>query len=587
MKIWKNVILVTLITALLLVTLCSCNNSGTTQSQQETTTAATTKTEATTEPPPRVFEITVANTHQVIPNDAPVKQLVEERLAELGLNVNITFSQIGIDSATYAQNLALLLAAQDMPDIFQSDGMIDPNTIRGAAAELTIDDFKSNMPDMWLRGTELAGGEEEFSKQLNAKYSISVDAENLDDTYIVRVPYVSLGYIVPQQTGINIRLLNSLGITKIPESIDELESACAAYKDVYPDQYPINTAAGNFMWACFPEFMGAYGIAFLVPYYLVDGELVSLWQTYNLKYVTAKLHDYYEKGYINPEFVTTQYPAIVAQFNEGEIFTSTLWCGDWWNLNPNNPSGLEATVKETIPDAKFGVMKFLKSELYPEVQPTSFGWIPFTGNGVYIYKKVKTEDPEKFAACLQYLNYINYDKDAYILSTFGIEGQHWDYDSDGIVIPYEDYSGSAENLDKGRVLGFAKNYYMQSDIGMGISEEWIRTKAYQNAYQENLAFIDWNEQTYLTKFLLSIYDGAVTDPDGAVIQTQDLVAEQNNWYQFITGSMSMDNWDSWVNDTLGDLGLDALTEAANRLFLQKAKDFYGDAGNAGVEKIIK
>ena len=121
----------------------------------------------------------------------------------------------------------LLYAANDIPDVFAS---WDPEMLKNASAKFTEDDLKKYMPNLYalaLKQYQAAGltKEQVFSRFTVDGKIAGFFAGQQSSTY----PY---GLVVRKD------VLDELGL-KTPQTVDDWEAFLKAYKQKYPNKYPL------------------------------------------------------------------------------------------------------------------------------------------------------------------------------------------------------------------------------------------------------------------------------------------------------------------------------------------------------------
>jgi putative aldouronate transport system substrate-binding protein len=349
---------------------------------------------------------------------------------EKELNVDVEWVPCpGSGGGAYETKLNLLLAANDLPDIFET--YWNEKAITQGTADLSMEEMRTYMPDytkavedfMVENGMDVNGTWERYKR----------------DGVLKHYPMVWTG--AAWGWGILWRkdYLDELGLGT-PKTLEDWEAAFAAYKRKYPDRFAYGSRAGqNYLYRTFSAVPGAFGI---VPtrYMVKDGKLVPSWTQPEMLQALTVLNRWYERGYLDPEFVT--------ETNEGEAFTAGIalmrhWvhAGSWDMDDPD----LMKDVRANNPDAEFVLTT---PPVVAGYKPAIYAWNPFHGNGHGIGRN-NNNDRDRVHRIMEVVNRLASDKDLAMTGSRGIKGKHWDY-VNGTPTTLEPYA-SMENA--GREIG--------------------------------------------------------------------------------------------------------------------------------------
>lgn len=207
-------------------------------------------------------------------------------------------------------------------------------------------------------------------------------------------------------------LYAELGI-EIPDEMDfvDLEPYLAAYKEYYPDRYPLmftrtpSGIDGTFNFIHRNSMIG-------FPYSAAGTEdatkIISIFEDPEMVEKFVKLHEWYELGYINPDAATTGEDGIdnkvnFLKFGQGFYGADSIWSSSY--LYPIQISKISGPYLST--SGVRGSLNAISSAL--------------------------ESDPEKLALCLKYQELVNTDKQYRDILRYGIEGKHFTYNEDGTV----------------------------------------------------------------------------------------------------------------------------------------------------------
>lgn len=255
------------------------------------------------------------------------------RWYEKNLGIKIKLNWVAADGATNGQKMDLAFASDDLPDV------IRPNAVQLAK---------------YVEAGKIQPLDDIIEQYATPLVKLVIEDAMKETNGALFAPYTFNGklYAFPSICGsgswwdnnfIRTDILNELGVAA-PTSLDDLEAICDLYIEKYPGKYPIMMNK---------DIMGTVNTfaAALVAY----GTSVRNWTENaegNLEYTSlqpetrealARVHTWYEKGYIDPEFVVMDDQKAKEVIASGDwLFCHTGWgyylggaFVDMWNLNEN------------------------------------------------------------------------------------------------------------------------------------------------------------------------------------------------------------------------------------------------------------
>ena len=259
-------------------------------------------------------------------NNNPMTRLTEEKL---GLKMETTL--LGGDASNYDTKLRLALTGSEkLPDIFPVYGtQMISDMIESGQVKAIDDDIEKYMPDRL---------KEIYDKYPETFYPVTKDGK----TYgIACTPCMDAEEIMV----IRQDWLDKLGL-EVPKTVDELGEVAQKFKDagLSPDYSIAGIDNGGRTYSNFLNssnngygFDAVYQAFNATPgYFLKDdsGELYWGTTTDEMKEALTTLHDWYEKGLINPEVGTTTNGDNANNVKNG---TCGIFMGPWWSLGYGNP----------------------------------------------------------------------------------------------------------------------------------------------------------------------------------------------------------------------------------------------------------
>ena len=247
------------------------------------------------------------------------------------LNIEVVYDWIA-SSSDYGEKMNLCIGSGTIPDMMNVDAtqyrallkydMIQP-------LDQYFDDYASDK----LKGYVESGGEE-------LKKCISNDKGEM---MAIPAPSMMVGEI--NEMWIRQDWLDQLGL-EVPKTVDELGEVAQKFKDagLSPDYAIAGIDNGGRTYSNFLNssnngygFDAVYQAFNATPgYFLKDdsGELYWGTTTDEMKEALTTLHDWYEKGLINPEVGTTTNGDNANNVKNG---TCGIFMGPWWSLGYGNP----------------------------------------------------------------------------------------------------------------------------------------------------------------------------------------------------------------------------------------------------------
>lgn len=369
----------------------------------------------------------------------PVSQKITETT---GVSFDVT-------RASDDQQLALLIAADDLPDIVYTDST--------SKAALLCD------PDMCYSYNELI---DETGVDIHATEGEIKNNTRADGSYYALLnAYTSQEAIDEGNTllsgGCNsiayrTDIYEAIGSPKL-ETLEDLENALLAAKEKYPNVVPLLNGDGGYL-GYFAQQLGLKGSMGSVGYDKDNNPCFYL-DMEGIDDYYALLNRFAREGLLSPEAMTYNHDKFCEVRNSGNSFMQVRACDEAQSSN-------NAAIKAGT-DYRW---KLLTNELSEDalVSPnTGIGWA-----GTYITKKNK--DPQR---AIEFMSWAR-SEDGRKLCSWGIQGEHWDYNENGETVTTPEYQ---EALSSGK--------QKQDDFGIAV---WI----FGDQGDEN-AFIDH----------------AVTDPD--------------------------------------------------------------------------
>ncbi|OME74101.1 hypothetical protein BK120_32010 [Paenibacillus sp. FSL A5-0031] len=459
----------------------------------------------------------------------------------VGLNAlkekyNVDLESIASTREAMKEKLNLLISSGEIPDWWKEPSFTDYDKFlqQDVAAEIPQQLIEQNMPKYteWLKRYL---GEDPF------KY-IRRDGK------IYGLPVIWDIGIDGIQLGFREDWLKKVGITKTPETLDEMEAALTKFRNEDPDgngkkdTYGI-TAAGENIESIFSSVFGAYD-AYPNIFREKDGVIVRGEIEPGAKQALEVLNRWYKNELIDPEFVVNKGNNV-----EDKVLTDKIGAIEyyWWAFLPGNAflggeqwydklakkyPGFNFAIEGGIkgPDGKYGISQYN----------------PAFASGVMFGKHLE-KDQEKLIKYMQIFEATQFDPEIYEKMNFGEKGVHWNKSDKGTVEFIAPYTDEKERKKIGlggySMAGSFNDYEFQTSY---TSEESLRQLA-KDTRAKGTRNID-----ILAPFNKPIYN-----------ETQDKLKQYTlqNFIDFITGRKPLSEFDSFVAEWKKMGGNDVLKEA--------------------------
>ncbi|WNQ08877.1 extracellular solute-binding protein [Paenibacillus aurantius] len=209
-------------------------------------------------------------------------------------------------------------------------------------------------------------------------------------------------------------LLQKAGITKIPETIDEMTQAFAALKKI--GVYGMSSN-GQSYYNQFHSLFGAFGVM-PTQWMEKDGKVVNGAVQPEAKEALAVLSDWYKNGYIDPEFVTGK--DLIPKFAAGKY--AFMDAASATATDESDPNSVISAVKKVDPNGK---VEFGPLPKGPRGQ--TGGWAWGTAGNIWAFGKQVEKDPAKLQKALEILDALQNDEQTWLALAWGEKGKHWDF----------------------------------------------------------------------------------------------------------------------------------------------------------------
>lgn len=311
----------------------------------------------------------------------------------------------GTGSADYNQELNLKLAAGEIPHLVYLWSAVDVDQYarQGVLSELPQAEIEEKMPYYGRSITEIEPGLWNTGLSQGRRYSIPL--------------YFPLGGD-PRQPAYNAAWMEAGGFNAPPTTLEELEEVLDFFSNGDPDgngrndTYGYSSVFNQTPVVAFQTVFGAFDILPL-QWKEIDGRVVFGMTTERAREAFGVLADWYEKGYIDPEFIVTGWAKYQEDFTSGRV--GMFDPQRWDNLFPGRP------IPTAFTDAGNDIMVGGAIEgPYGEGALHAWGvYNNFVSFGVEL-----EDDAVRRDKLFEILDALSSDEDVYLRTQFGVEGEH-------------------------------------------------------------------------------------------------------------------------------------------------------------------
>jgi putative aldouronate transport system substrate-binding protein len=450
------------------------------------------------------------------PNQLKAIQKIEE-----ATNVHVNWTVV--DASSAKEQFGLMLASGEYPDIIRDVGSYYPGGTEKGVQDGVLADLTEAVELYMPNYNALRKSNPQLEKDTMTDDGKIVGTRTITSYFgDVRGERVWAGMALRQDW------LNDLGL-EVPRTIDEWETVLTAFKENYPEcEAPLMIGTNGY--DLFSNFLSAYGC--LSGFYK-DGSTVKYGPLEDgYKEWLTLFHDWYEKGLIDPNFMTN---AADMMSPADYIGTGKAGAGmQLWGLTDevlktqgyttDEDFSLVATTAPVLKSGDTPQIGFATSELVKEE----------------IGIAATTKDLE--LAC-RYLDYW-YTQDAMLLDSLGIEGESYTVDESGTYHLTDSVKAMVED---GTVNTYAEAVYTYSlgtsDFGLynwGMFDPIYEGNAAMNAYDE----FDKDKFDLMLPSCMTMTDDENSEYVALYTDIETLVNE--NTVKFITGEKSLDEFEAFV-----------------------------------------
>lgn len=432
------------------------------------------------------------------------------KTAEAETNVAINFREVSF--LAVEEQFNLMLASGDLPDIIQGFGEYYTKGLDHAIEEDLIVDLTGYLED---------GYAPNFAAIRNSNKQIA--RETATDSGTVGSFYFLIGDADEgPRAGLWLRQdwLEALNL-EVPTTFDEMENVLTAFKDEYNPKMPLLLTSDGFFSSY--VLMGGYDVS--ASFYNQDGVVKYGPIEDGMRDYLEMMHRWYEEGLITSDFISTSEFSLM--FDSTPIVSDQ--CGVW-NANYRG----DDSWKDSATDPNFTPLA-IKDMTKTGTEQIHVGGRGSNVNRYGVVVSATCQNPE---TCVAWCDWW-YSDEATLLSSYGIEGETFNYNDEGQPI----YTDMILNNDLGSMRAM-RNVY----TGMSLAFRVLRivTSGVDNGYD----IIDrgtwdsnrdnaWDISSYISR---TAEEG---DEYSAIMSDIETYVDQQI-PAFITGESDLADWDTYV-----------------------------------------
>ena len=459
--------------------------------------------------------------------------IIETQLEEM---FNVELKMLPINSWD-AEKLQTTLAGGTLPDVWYGWGPAPQWFEDGYIREFSKDTVLQHMPRQSKAIDEIAGF---VAWDLSTNHATG---------QLIMVPNVSPLWGGMWLIGAREDWMANVGVTKLPETIDELEELHRRFTFGDPDQNGKDDTYGSSAYGgvagiprsiLWPNVFGAFGAS---PDHWIDdgGSVIFSDVSDGYRQALQVLNRWYDEGIIDPEFTTTKEPEYYAKVYDGVV---GIYYGDPDYFTLNRVKMPPSKAYEQDPDARFVILPTPKG---PGGLSGSFTWGEGAIIGWGLSFGIHTSDAKMIKA-MEIADATANDLELFKLARLGIEGESYDINEKGIGVPRDNADEYGANL-----------YPFLSYNTMEIGGLLLAA--------DDLERIQMSKETvpWIRNVInVSRLNGTVADDPRVNRSEMDTLVNQF-FYKAIVGDVDLEaDWDDYVQQWM-DLGGTTMTAEAQKL----------------------
>jgi putative aldouronate transport system substrate-binding protein len=258
------------------------------------------------------------------------------------------------------------------------------------------------------------------------------------------------------------------------------------------------------------------------------------------------LNSWYEKGYMDPEFVTDDRATQRSKWSDGQF--GVLGDHPWW-FAASTPDNVTDLILNKDSKAK---LKFIEPFTGPNGKSGShIGFPQVVGNAVYFGKDASDEVVKRIMAIEE--SFV-VDKEWSRRVYWGVEGEHYNINSDGVLIPNSELMTAQKISELGLMQSFA--------LAPSNKDDMFENTILEDRPPYEMAMS--NNQVYSGVAFVTSGPNEVASIKGTDVTT---IADEF-FFDAVTGRINIDaEWDAYIQ-RLNSAGLQEIIEEYEKLMVK-------------------
>ena len=464
--------------------------------------------------------------HDCVTTDTPLDAALKEKVG----NVRIEWEPIFSDAR---QKLDLMMATGDLPDVIVTVTMFSRLKKYDMSYYLDIGRYAEYAPNLM----------EAYKEGSSYRYLCGPNGE------IWWIPQQVICDAVGENWYVNREALDALGVGE-PRTWDEAKEAMKVYKEQNPDKYPILRPYWN--WGLNDELnvigfnLGYRGYGVYYDDEAGEWKFGLTSENAHVKETVEELISLYKDGFLPEDALTRNYDQGKDTIANGDFLFLFGYTGDGFGGVADN---LSYTLEPIALD-------------YP--LPVYYHHGQYNYDGGVINKDVA--NPELIVSLMDYWQ----SEEVQYMNAFGVEGETYEIDEKGNYVFLPEY----EDGEARRAYGIG----LLDEPGIIFSfARWAPTFIPPVPYDQQpratkavITVLNWLKDGIVPVNDVSTYGGKyaadISDADNEIVSANMTPINtfiDENLYQFVEGSRSMDEWDAFVEEAQGYGDIQAVLDIYN------------------------
>jgi len=446
--------------------------------------------------------------------------LAKEVAKKTGVKINYVHPQAGQQN----EQFQLLVASDELPDIVNHMWFSYPGGPDAAIKDGYIYALNDIIDEYAPALKKVLSENENWDNQVKTDNGDYFIFPSFNEGGILRVAYGPV---------LRADWMEKLNLEK-PTTIDEWENVLTKFKEVDTVEFPMTATAGILSQAFMPAF-GTY------PGWYKDDDEIKYGQAQpQYKEFLEKMHDWYKKGLIDPDFAVADGKTIEKAMLNHQAGATLAWAGSgvgvWLDAMEGKPFDIQGVQFPSMGDGGNAEYGYLSSDVG-------------TTNVNAISKRCKNVE-----LAARFLDW-GFTEEGYKIYNFGVEGESFNYvEKDGEQYP-QMTDLILNNPDGIDVATMFASYTRSCNTCVPMVQAVEYIEQFYKRKQQKDAQVEWAKQNMDSHLIPQIYIREdQTDRDADIMANINTYVEEMR-VKFIDGREPIENFDKYL-EQLKAFGLD-------------------------------